>query len=99
MQSRTSGTNFPIDKSTTNCSTESSRKESNYEIKSCGNDEDTFKNKSVSNSGYNETADADTESVCSTAITIKRNSFLKSTKCCQSKTAICQRLRWIFSEL
>ena len=99
MQSRASGTNFRIDKSTTNCSTESSRKESNYEIKSDGNDEDTFKNKNVRNSGYNETDDADTGSLCSTAITIKRNPLLKSTKCCQSKTAIYKRLRWIFSEL
>ena len=68
-KSRTTGTSLSLGKSTPNCSTESCRKESDHEIESDGNDEDTFENKNVSNSGYNGTADADTESVCSTAIT------------------------------
>ena len=79
-QSRTSDTNFPIDKSTTNGSTESCREEFDYEIESDGNDEDTFESENVSNSGYNETADVDTESVCSAAIVYRKKSPFKKHK-------------------
>ena len=80
MQSHATRTNLSLDESTSNCSTERCRKESDYEIESDGNDEDTFENENVSNSGYNETADADTESVSTTAITNRKKSHFKQRK-------------------
>ena len=80
MQSRATRTNLPLGKSTSNCSTERCKKESDYEIESNGNDEDTFENENISNSGYKETADADTESACSTAVTNRKKSPFKKCK-------------------
>ena len=81
MQSRTTRTNLPLGGTISNYSTDRSRKESDYEIESDGNDEDTFENENISNSDYNETTDADTEIVCSTAITKRKQSpFTKHKK-------------------
>lgn len=71
---------MPLGKSNTNCSTESYRKKFNYEIESDGYNEDTFKNENVSNSGYNETVDTNTESVCSTIVANKMKSSFKKHK-------------------
>ena len=71
---------MPLGKSNTNCSTESCRKKFNYDIESDGYNEDTFKNENVSNSGYNETVDANTESVCSTIVANKMKSSFKKHK-------------------
>ena len=80
IQSRTRRMNLPLAESTCNCSTKKRRKESYYEIEWDGNDEGTFANENFSNSGYNVTADADTESVCSTEITKRKISPFKKHK-------------------
>ena len=66
-----------LSKSTFNCSTERCREESEYEIETDGNDEDTFKNENISNSDYNRTANTATESLYSTAFTNRKKPHFK----------------------
>ena len=84
---------MPLRKPTFNCSTETCRKASEHEIKTDENDEDTFKNENISNSGYNRTASAATESLYSTAFKIERNPTFKMWKKLSLKNSDMQKVK------